>query len=105
MSDDYWRRFFERGEAFVRWATQGRHGPAPVEPEAPQYPPLPDDLRGLTCGARTRAGTPCKRTDIYESGRCRFHGGLSTGPRTVEGKRRAARNGKLPKRKAKPMDW
>lgn len=45
-----------------------------------------------TCGARTRAGTPCKRRDIYFSGRCRLHGGLSTGPRTPEGKRRVTAN-------------
>ena len=29
------------------------------------------------CGARTRAGTPCRRYDLYESGRCALHGGLS----------------------------
>lgn len=40
------------------------------------------------CGAKTRAGTPCKRTDLYASGRCRLHGGLSTGPRTQAGKER-----------------
>jgi hypothetical protein len=45
-----------------------------------------------TCQARTRAGTPCKRRDIYESGRCPLHGGLSTGPTTPEGKARVTRN-------------
>lgn len=51
------------------------------------------------CGAKTRKGTPCKRRDIYASGRCALHGGLSTGPRTSEGKAKAAQN--LPhKRKA-----
>ncbi len=48
------------------------------------------------CGARTRAGKlccqPAVRTpgwkDSPRNGRCRFHGGLSTGPRTEEGKRR-----------------
>ncbi len=43
--------------------------------------PFPDELRGMTCGAKTRAGTPCKRRDLYASGRCRLHGGLSTGPK------------------------
>ncbi|WP_370638070.1 HGGxSTG domain-containing protein [Croceicoccus sp. Ery15] len=51
-------------------------------------------LAGLTCGATTRGGTPCKRRDLYRSGRCKLHGGLSTGPRTAKGKRRSARNGK-----------
>ena len=43
------------------------------------------------CGARTRKGTPCKRKAL-ESGRCPNHGGLSTGPRTTEGRLRALRN-------------
>ena len=36
------------------------------------------------CGARTRAGTPCK-APAMPAGRCRMHGGASTGPRTAEG--------------------
>jgi len=39
------------------------------------------------CGARTRAGTPCKAAAM-PNGRCRMHGGPSTGPRTIEGKAR-----------------
>jgi hypothetical protein len=55
---------------------------------------LPPECRDMTCGATTRAGTPCKRRDLHRSGRCKLHGGLSTGPRTAKGKRRSARNGK-----------
>lgn len=44
--------------------------------------PFPDECRDLRCGAKTRAGTPCKRRDLYDSGRCRLHGGLSTGPKS-----------------------
>ncbi len=55
---------------------------------------FPPECRGMTCGARTRAGTPCKRRDLYRSGRCKLHGGLSSGPQTTKGKRRSARNGK-----------
>jgi hypothetical protein len=45
------------------------------------------------CGARTRKGTPCKaRVVVYDNGeianRCRMHGGLSTGPKTAEGRER-----------------
>ena len=36
------------------------------------------------CGARTRAGGHCRRWPMT-NGRCRFHGGCSTGPRTAEG--------------------
>lgn len=54
-----------------------------------------------TCGASTRAGTPCKRRDIYQSGRCALHGGLSTGPRTPEGNAKVTRS--LPRQRPKPM--
>ena len=36
------------------------------------------------CWARTRAGHPC-RSPAMRNGRCRMHGGASTGPRTPEG--------------------
>ena len=42
------------------------------------------------CGAHARStGKPCQCKQVYRSGRCKFHGGLSTGPRTPEGKQRA----------------
>jgi hypothetical protein len=36
------------------------------------------------CGARTRKGTPC-RSPAMPNGRCRMHGGCSTGAKTAEG--------------------
>ena len=75
-----------RDRIFAEWMERGCGHPPP------SFPPLPDDLRGLACGAKTRKGTPCKRTDIYRNGRCKLHGGLSTGPKTAEGKRRSAAN-------------
>lgn len=42
------------------------------------------------CGARTRAGTPCKAKGLPGTGRCKFHGGRSTGPRTEAGRQRIA---------------
>lgn len=51
-------------------------------------------LPGERCGARTRKGTPC-RCKAGRNGRCNFHGGLSTGPRTLAGKQKSATN--LPK--------
>ena len=36
------------------------------------------------CGARTRCGAPCGAPPMA-NGRCRIHGGTSTGPRTMEG--------------------
>lgn len=58
----------------------------------PPLPPFPDHLRGLTCGARTRAGKPCKRTDLMSCGRCKLHGGASTGPKTPEGRQASLSN-------------
>jgi hypothetical protein len=42
------------------------------------------------CGARTRRGEPCRLRVEPGKRRCRLHGGLSTGPRTPEGKARIA---------------
>ncbi len=59
---------------------------------------LPKWLRPQ-CGAKTRAGSRCRATPVWDkkkdkpkNGRCRMHGGLSTGPKTEGGKRRALRN-------------
>ncbi len=59
---------------------------------------LPKYLRPQ-CGAKTRAGGKCKATPVWDktnnkpkNGRCRMHGGLSTGARTPEGKLRALAN-------------
>jgi hypothetical protein len=38
----------------------------------------------VRCGAKTRAGRPC-RSPAMKNGRCRMHGGTSTGPRTDAG--------------------
>jgi hypothetical protein len=43
----------------------------------------------ITCGAKNRQGMPCGQKAVYMNGRCRFHGGLSTGPKTPEGKQRS----------------
>ena len=50
-----------------------------------------DFLAAPRCGARTRAGCSC-RQPAMANGRCRLHGGKSTGPRTEAGRARARRN-------------
>src|SRR5919198_423716 len=47
------------------------------------------------CGAKCRTGWPCRRRAVWDedndcpvNGRCRNHGGMSTGPKTQEGRRR-----------------
>jgi hypothetical protein len=44
-----------------------------------------DPSTALRCGARTRAGGPC-RAPAMANGRCRMHGGASTGPQTAVGR-------------------
>ncbi|MGH6962537.1 MAG: HGGxSTG domain-containing protein, partial [Dongiaceae bacterium] len=51
--------------------------------------PPGDFLAAPRCGARTRAGGVCRQPGM-RNGRCRLHGGWSTGPRTAEGKARCA---------------
>ena len=48
------------------------------------------DWPGKRCLAKTRRGTPCQKAALKGKTRCRLHGGLSTGPKTAEGKARAA---------------
>ena len=58
---------------------------------------------GARCGAKTRKGSPCQRPARLPAGRCRVHGGASTGPRTEEGRARIAAakttHGRLTKQK------
>ncbi len=88
-------------------AEQARNSPPPPKPRrittqhAREYQrvakyPLPPEFYAFTCAARTRAGTPCKMRShgLWSNGRCRFHGGLSTGPKTEEGRRQSAENGR-----------
>ena len=61
------------------------------------------DWPGQRCGAKTRKGTSCQRPANKRNGRCRVHGGASTGPRTKEGRARISeanlRHGKFTKDK------
>lgn len=44
------------------------------------------------CAARTKAGHPCRGKALPKTGRCKWHGGMSTGPKTEEGRARALAN-------------
>ena len=48
------------------------------------------DWPGQRCEAKTRRGTACQKPPLNGKTKCRLHGGLSTGPRTAEGKARIA---------------
>ena len=59
----------------------------------PDYPEFPPELEGMACGAKAKStGEPCKSTQIHKNGRCKFHGGLSTGPKSAEEKLAALGN-------------
>ena len=51
------------------------------------------------CNARTKTGRPCRALGLEPSGRCKWHGGMSTGPRTAKGKAVSARNGAKTRKK------
>ena len=90
------KHYQESDKIYLEWDKRD------CEEPRPKLPPFPPECLGMTCGAKTRAGTPCKRIDLEANGRCKLHGGLSTGPRTEEGKKRSSLNGKLPKKKRTP---
>ena len=46
--------------------------------------PPGDPSKTIRCLAKTRSGAACK-SPAMKNGRCRLHGGKSTGPRTPEG--------------------
>ena len=57
----------------------------------------PKRLRRPRCGARCRDGHACRAPAVWNklldrprNGRCKLHGGKSTGPRTTEGRARIA---------------
>ena len=59
----------------------------------PKYPPFPPECENMACGATAKStGLPCKSTIIFKNGRCRYHGGLSTGPKSPAGKLAALGN-------------
>ena len=52
------------------------------------------------CKAKTRRGARCKHKPINDTGRCKYHGGMSTGAKTIEGKIKALSS--LKQYKARP---
>ncbi|WP_427026604.1 HGGxSTG domain-containing protein (plasmid) [Aureimonas ureilytica] len=69
-----------KGASCATLAARGLHGDGS---------PIDRRSRPL-CGAKTRAGGECQMRVEPGKHRCRLHGGLSTGPRTEEGRARIA---------------
>ena len=55
-----------------------------MTPDRPGHPIAPATGDLVLCGARTRRSGRCGNLAMA-NGRCRFHGGLSTGAKTAEG--------------------
>lgn len=77
----------------LRFVYSGEEPPPRVLPSYPEFPP---PCVGMQCGAKAKStGEPCKSTQVFRNGRCKFHGGLSTGPKSAEGKRASLENLRL----------
>tara|TARA_R110002051_G_scaffold314251_1_gene391120 strand:- start:6747 stop:7025 length:279 start_codon:yes stop_codon:yes gene_type:complete len=58
----------------------------------------------IPCGARRKYdGNPCQAKAL-ESGRCKYHGGMSTGAKTYQGKLKSYANLKQYKNNAKRLE-
>jgi hypothetical protein len=68
--------------------TPGSTGAPPRRGHLKNGNPSGNFLAAPRCGAETRAGCPC-RQPAMKNGRCRLHGGKSTGARTADGQQRA----------------
>jgi DNA-binding XRE family transcriptional regulator len=73
-------------------ARGGVLGTSRLIPAVPWYSwhPRPPCPKRVICGAKTRKGMPCRAKSEPGRRRCKFHGGMSTGPKTPEGKARIA---------------
>jgi len=61
-----------------------------VDPERAEKAAAKAERNGCNlCLAKTRKGTPCIALGDGRGGRCKFHGGRSTGPKTEDGRRRS----------------
>lgn len=101
----YWAEFFrvdvERRRLEIEHATKApdyfvEYGVWPPRSNLPPFPAFPADFRNLVCGGKSRrTGKPCQSRELHANGRCKWHGGLSTGPKTATGKAKSALNLKL----------
>lgn len=76
-----------RKDNFLAPKTRARARHGVLVESASQSGDLPSKSPKQECGARTRVGLPC-RCKPLPNGRCRLHGGLSTGPKSEAGRQR-----------------
>lgn len=103
-----WYKECERVDALRQYLTRSEEiaerralffidiGQIPPPLVLPDYPEFPPECVGMICGAKAKStGEPCKSKEIHKNGRCKFHGGLSTGPKSLAGKLAALENLRL----------
>lgn len=73
-------------EAFTEQRSQSTKG----SDLCPTSPFRTASKRRPLCGARNRKGKPCRAKALSGKRRCKFHGGMSTGPKTLKGRNRIA---------------
>lgn len=74
-------------ECFNEWIAGGFKG------KPRKSLPYPEFCRGMKCEAKTPSGHPCKNDGTnWGNGRCKYHGGASTGPVTPDGKKKVSLN-------------
>lgn len=95
VMSDYLKAFYERNADLMQaasekgWSMGFFYTLTPWERRMIERTPKPRTIKSY-CGAKTRAGTPCRRVPEPDRKRCKLHGGMSTGPKTREGKARCA---------------
>lgn len=81
--------YVETFKAFEEWEASGYKG------SCRDTLPYPEICMGMKCEAKTRSGKSCKNDGTnWGNGRCKYHGGASTGPVSKEGKKRVSMNAK-----------
>ena len=66
---------------------------------------LANMARAPRCGARTRAGSPCKQAAVNGRRRCRMHGGAQGSGGPLGQRNGNYRNGRFTKRAAETKRW
>ena len=56
------------------------------------------------CGAKTRKGTPCQCLPVVGRLRCKYHGGMSTGPKTEAGRAAIAESNRRRRKANQPEE-
>ena len=83
---DFYVRMLRHDPAMYGCTNKDCHKGHRCQIDNPLPPPKVKKAGRPACGAKTRAGGKCKAKVVHGKNRCRMHGGLSTGPKTQQGR-------------------